>query len=143
MRRTLITLVSVLFLLSLFVVPASASQAWLPAGRSDRAFTEPPSKEKEKDKADEEDQDKGDSDKEKGKEPSKDKEDPEKKGGPADKDQGREKAAEPEKDKSRPGVKTRPSPIKKLIELKLDQYLVPARALNIPLPGRTQTIREL
>jgi protease-4 len=35
------------------------------------------------------------------------------------------------------------SPIKKLVEVKLDSFLVPARALNIPLPGRTKTMREL
>jgi protease-4 len=37
----------------------------------------------------------------------------------------------------------KPSPIKKLVEVKIDQYLVPAKALNIPLPGRTKTVREM
>jgi len=34
-------------------------------------------------------------------------------------------------------------PIKKLVEVKIDPFLIPARAINIPLPGRTKTIREL
>src|SRR5438105_15040912 len=33
--------------------------------------------------------------------------------------------------------------IKKLVEVRLDPCLVSARALNIPLPGRVQTSREL
>lgn len=39
--------------------------------------------------------------------------------------------------------KAETSPIKKLIELKLDYHLIPARALNIPLPGKTRTLRDL
>ncbi len=39
--------------------------------------------------------------------------------------------------------KDKSSPIKRLIELRLDPFLVPARQLNIPLPGRTQTVRDL
>lgn len=35
------------------------------------------------------------------------------------------------------------SPIKKLIEVKIDQNLIASRVLNIPLPGKTRTVREL
>jgi len=37
----------------------------------------------------------------------------------------------------------KPSPIQRLVEIKLDMFVVPARALNIPLPGRTQETRDL
>ena len=151
MQRTLVTLVSALFLLSLFAVPASADASRFAAGHADRALTEPPPKEKDKDRQDDQDKDKGNSDKEQPKAPPKDKEEPKKKDEPAEKDKGKEKAKEQAKtedqekggDKAKPEAKTKPSPIKKLVEIKLDQYLIPARALNIPLPGRTQTIREL
>ncbi|RIK68787.1 MAG: signal peptide peptidase SppA [Planctomycetota bacterium] len=35
------------------------------------------------------------------------------------------------------------SPIKKLIEVKIDQNLIAARMLNLPLPGKTRTVRDL
>lgn len=35
------------------------------------------------------------------------------------------------------------SPIKQLVQLKLDEYLVPARALNLPMPGRTKTLQDV
>lgn len=34
-------------------------------------------------------------------------------------------------------------PIKKLVEIKIDPFLVSARAINVPLPGRVKTSREL
>lgn len=34
-------------------------------------------------------------------------------------------------------------PIKKLVEITIDPFLVPARALNVPLPGRVRTSQEL
>lgn len=37
----------------------------------------------------------------------------------------------------------KPSPIQRLVEIKMDMFVVPARALNIPLPGRTQETRDL
>ncbi len=49
---------------------------------------------------------------------------------PADKDKSRDK-------------KGRLSPIKKMIELKLDPFLVASRGLNIPSIGRTQEVRDL
>lgn len=33
-------------------------------------------------------------------------------------------------------------PIKRLIEIRIDPFLVPARAINVPLPGRVRTARE-
>lgn len=35
------------------------------------------------------------------------------------------------------------SPVKKLVEIRLDPFLVPARALNLPFMGRIQTVRDL
>lgn len=34
-------------------------------------------------------------------------------------------------------------PVKRLIEIRIDPFLVPARAINVPLPGRVRTAREL
>lgn len=39
--------------------------------------------------------------------------------------------------------KQKPSPIKRLVELHLDHYVVPARPFNIPLPGRTRTVQDV
>lgn len=36
-----------------------------------------------------------------------------------------------------------PPPIKRLVELRLDEYLVPARMINLPLPGRTRTVQDV
>lgn len=36
----------------------------------------------------------------------------------------------------------KPDPIKRLVEISIDPFLVPARALNVPLPGRVRTARE-
>ncbi|MBK8269721.1 MAG: signal peptide peptidase SppA [Planctomycetes bacterium] len=33
-------------------------------------------------------------------------------------------------------------PVKRLIEIRIDPFLVPARAINVPLPGRVRTARE-
>ena len=35
------------------------------------------------------------------------------------------------------------SPIKRLAELRIDEFVVPARMINLPLPGRTQTLQEI
>ena len=35
------------------------------------------------------------------------------------------------------------SPIKRLAELRIDEYVVPARMINLPLPGRTRTLQEV
>ena len=39
--------------------------------------------------------------------------------------------------------KKKVSPIKRLVEIRIDPFLVAARAINVPLPGRVKTIREL
>ncbi len=53
-----------------------------------------------------------------------------------------DKDADDESD-SKAEKKEKKSPIKKLIEVKIDHNLIPARALNIPLPGKTRTLRQL
>lgn len=35
------------------------------------------------------------------------------------------------------------SPIPRLAELRIDEYVVPARILNMPLPGKTKTVQEI
>lgn len=35
------------------------------------------------------------------------------------------------------------TPIKKLVELRIDPFVVPARTINVPLPGRVKTLQEL
>jgi protease-4 len=39
--------------------------------------------------------------------------------------------------------KEKETPIKKLVEVRIDQFLVPARTINVPLPGRVKTLQEL
>ena len=51
-----------------------------------------------------------------------------------------EKAETKETDKSKAEAK---SPIKRLAEVKLDRYLVPARQLNLPVRGRVKTVQEM
>lgn len=53
------------------------------------------------------------------------------------------KADETTKKADEAAKKDKPIPAKKLIEVRIDQFVVPARALNIPLPGRIQTMRDL
>lgn len=36
-----------------------------------------------------------------------------------------------------------PSPIPRLVEFRLDEHVVPARAINIALPGRTRTVQDV
>lgn len=59
----------------------------------------------------------------------------------ADKDAVKKVVEEKAKDKD--ADKAVRSPIKKLVEIKLDPFLVSAKTLNIPLPGRTQTLRDM
>ena len=46
------------------------------------------------------------------------------------------------KKKDEPNAKDK-SPIKRLAELRIDEYIVPARMINLPLPGRTRTLQEI
>ncbi|MEK6677614.1 MAG: signal peptide peptidase SppA [Planctomycetota bacterium] len=52
----------------------------------------------------------------------------------AEEKNGKEGKEEPKKEES---------PIKRLIELKLDEHLVPARMINLPIPGRTKTVQDV
>lgn len=45
--------------------------------------------------------------------------------------------------KSDDDKKEEKSPIKRLVEIRIDRFLVPARQLNVPLPGRVSTTQEL
>ncbi|MFQ5411310.1 MAG: signal peptide peptidase SppA [Phycisphaerae bacterium] len=53
-------------------------------------------------------------------------------------DDEKDKKAEKKKEE-----KKKVDPIKRLVEIKIDPFLVPARALNVPLPGRIKTSQEL
>lgn len=48
-----------------------------------------------------------------------------------------------EKDDKKGDEKKEASPIKKLVEMRLDSFVVPARAINLPLPGRIKTTQEV
>lgn len=48
-----------------------------------------------------------------------------------------------DKEKSKSKDEKKPDPIKKLVELTLDPFLVPARTFNIALPGRTKELRDV
>ena len=65
----------------------------------------------------------------------------------ADEKNGNDKKADKkvveEKAKAKEADKAVVSPIKKLVEIKLDPFLVSAKTLNIPLPGRTKTLRDM
>jgi protease IV len=52
------------------------------------------------------------------------------------------KEADKPKDKEAEKAKKTPT-VKRLMVVKLDQFLIPARAINLPLPGRTKTVRDL
>ncbi len=55
-----------------------------------------------------------------------------------------EEKAKSEKDKDKAkNEEKKPDPIKRLIEIKIDPFLVPARMLNIPFPGRIRTSQDL
>lgn len=41
------------------------------------------------------------------------------------------------------GDDAKPNPILRLAELRLDEYVVPARMINLPLPGRTRTVQDV
>lgn len=129
MRRFLVLQAAGLFLLSLFVLPAWAAATQPDSGVAVKAFSDAPPKDQEKGKKDDPAKDDADQGKSKDEPKAKAKKDDQTK----TEGQGKDQTKEPAK----------PSPVKRLIEIKLDQFLVPARALNIPLPGRTQTVREL
>jgi len=58
-----------------------------------------------------------------------------------DEEKGKEKpaAAEP----AQPAEESKESPIPRLAELRIDEFVVPARLINMPLPGKTRTVQEI
>lgn len=65
---------------------------------------------------------------------------------PPDRDEKKDVKSDDDKPADKEGPKDKkpkPSPIKKMIELKLDPFLVASRGLNIPSIGRTQEVRDL
>lgn len=67
----------------------------------------------------------------------------EKPAGTQEKSDSPDKKAEKPADAKTDKDKAEESPIKRLVELRLDEFVVPARAINIPLPGRTRTLQEV
>jgi protease-4 len=61
----------------------------------------------------------------------------------ADDEDSADDEADEDADVAKKDKKDKVNPVKRLIEVRIDQTLVPARAINIPLPGRTKTVREL
>ncbi|MCH8147373.1 MAG: signal peptide peptidase SppA [Planctomycetes bacterium] len=60
------------------------------------------------------------------------------------KDEGAKKGtAAAEKVDAKDKEKKKESPILRLAELRLDQHLVPARMINLPLPGKTKTLQDV
>ncbi|MBI4717005.1 MAG: signal peptide peptidase SppA [Planctomycetes bacterium] len=66
---------------------------------------------------------------------------------PKDKDGAREKnkdqTAEKGDAKDKEADEEEEDPIKRLAELRLDEHLVPARVINLPLPGKTKTVQDI
>jgi protease IV len=149
MRRALISLIAVFFLSSVLLSAAAYAQNPKDDGPKEKKRTtddEPKGKDKDKDK--EKDKDKGkdepkkseDKDKEKKKDEDKDKKTEGEKDKDKSKEEDKDKKKEDGKDKEK---EKKPSPIKRLVEIRLDEFLVPARAINVPLPGRVRTSQEL
>jgi len=55
-----------------------------------------------------------------------------------EKDKDKEDGKEEKKEDAKPE-----SPIKRLAELRIDEFVVPARAINLPLPRRTKTLQDV
>jgi protease-4 len=106
--------------LSAWVLPAYGQHPREDCDKPDKRLADEPSKGKEKD-----------TDKEKPGDQEKKKEE--------NKDKSKEEKDQKKQDKDR---ETKVSPIKRLVEIRLDEFLVPARVLNVPLPGRVKTMRE-
>ena len=55
--------------------------------------------------------------------------------------------AEPDKakakEKAKPSDKAKESPILRLAEMRIDEFVVPARMINLPLPGKTRTLQDV
>ncbi|HKQ50184.1 MAG TPA: signal peptide peptidase SppA [Phycisphaerae bacterium] len=140
MRRNLIAFFAAMFALSLFAAMPAKSWAgrWDEPKKEKNKEDEDSAKESDDDEAEEADEDEDqsadkdeadDSDEDDDQDAADDDED--------DAAEVKEKSTEKSKEEKKP------SPIKKLLEVKLDQNLIAARALNIPLPGKTRTVRDL
>lgn len=62
---------------------------------------------------------------------------------PQDDEEAAEEAVEEQTAEEPKEQKAEETPIKRLVELKLDEFVVPARQINLPLPGRTRTLQEV
>ena len=60
-----------------------------------------------------------------------------------DQDQKKEAEAKTEKVADKDKDKDKESPIQRLAEMRIDQFVVPARMINLPLPGKTRTLQEV
>jgi protease-4 len=129
MRQKLFLVLLIAFSLC---VPPAMVHAWDNAPKS----TKERDRSKDKD-ADKDDKDSSDDDKNASK--SEDDDDDDKPSSlKEDKDGGDRASA---KDKKSTASKL--DPIKRLIEVKMDETVIAARAINIPLPGRTKTVRDM
>ena len=59
----------------------------------------------------------------------------------ADRDDGRSEKKDTADAKSED--KEKESPIQRLAEMRIDEFVVPARLINLPLPGKTRTLQEI
>ncbi len=138
MRRNLIAFIAFLFAFSLLA--AAPAKTWA-------RFDDEPKKEKHKDGEDSakkaDDEDDADEDDDQSPDKAKDKDDED-----ADEEHKKKSTdvldAEIKKlEEKEAKSKKKASPIKKLIEVKIDQNVIAARAINIPLPGKTRTVRDM
>jgi len=113
MRKTLISTIAVLFFSALLLPTAAPAQKPSDDDKPRKKHVEDKSKDEDKEKKQEDEKD-------------------------SKKEEDKEKDKEAGKDKEK-----KPSPIKRLVELRIDEFLVPARAINVPLPGKIQTSQEL
>src|SRR5262245_30762407 len=135
MRNKLILVLALIFGLSLLSSTAVVS-----------ARDDAPKSKKSRDKAtDKDDQKKADDDEDddSDKEKSASKNDDDDDDSPKSKKDEAEDSDKSDSEKSFKEKKVKVDPIKRLIEVKIDEFLIPARAINIPLPGRTRTVREM
>lgn len=138
MKRLFLWVIVLLFLLA---TPLAAN------AHSTMRLDDEPKKKKDKDdsaskkdEADDEDEaDDGDDEED---DDEADEEKPAKSEKPASKPATDVKSKSKDAEKAKETTKKSPS-IKRLMEVKLDQYVIPARAINLPLPGRTKTVRDL
>lgn len=54
-----------------------------------------------------------------------------------------EAQAQKTEDAKKAEEKTAESPIQRLAEMRIDQFVVPARMINLPIPGRTRTLQDI